>query len=122
MATGNIVYVSLLLVSQGHKNRAILRYMPKRQSTPSVRQKKEVYIIVYIYIMSVFVSCLFNNVLGVVDGENCFFRTLFLQIIELLAYALVLSGNHVFTSGAMGTNAATIRYGLCDTWEGPMPP
>lgn len=32
------------------------------------------------------------------------------QIIELLAYALVLSGNHVFTSGAMGTNAATIRY------------
>lgn len=39
-------------------------------------------------------------------------RTLewYLQIIELLAYALVLSGNHVFTSGAMGTNAATIRY------------
>lgn len=33
------------------------------------------------------------------------------QIIELLAYALVLSGNHVFTSGAMGTNAATIRCG-----------
>lgn len=32
------------------------------------------------------------------------------QIIELLAYALVLSGNHVFTSGAIGTNAATIRY------------
>ena len=32
-----------------------------------------------------------------------------LKIIELLAYALVLSGNHVFTSGAMGTNAATIR-------------
>lgn len=31
------------------------------------------------------------------------------QIIELLAYALVLSGNHVFTSGALGTNAATIR-------------
>ncbi|CAN0067832.1 unnamed protein product, partial [Laminaria digitata] len=34
------------------------------------------------------------------------------QIIELLAYALVLSGNHVFTSGAMGTNAATIRGAL----------
>jgi hypothetical protein len=27
------------------------------------------------------------------------------QIIELLAYALVLSGNHVFTSGAGGTHA-----------------
>ena len=34
------------------------------------------------------------------------------QIIELLAYALVLSGNHVFTSGAMGTNAAAIRGAL----------
>jgi hypothetical protein len=34
------------------------------------------------------------------------------QIIELLAYALVLSGNHVFTSGAGGTNAATIRGAL----------
>lgn len=31
------------------------------------------------------------------------------QIIELLAYALVLSGNHVYTSGAGGTHAATIR-------------
>lgn len=31
------------------------------------------------------------------------------QIIELLAYALVLSGNHVFTSGAGGTNAAAIK-------------
>ena len=28
------------------------------------------------------------------------------QIIELLSYALVLSGNHVYTSGAAGTNAA----------------
>jgi hypothetical protein len=34
------------------------------------------------------------------------------QIIELLAFALVLSGNHVFTSGAGGTNAATIRGAL----------
>merc|ERR1711862_123733 len=34
------------------------------------------------------------------------------QIIELLAYALVLSGNHVYTSGAVGTNAATIRGAL----------
>jgi hypothetical protein len=28
------------------------------------------------------------------------------------AYALVLSGNHVYTSGASGTNAATIRGAL----------
>uniref|UniRef100_A0A7R9YDI6 DNA recombination-mediator protein A n=1 Tax=Pinguiococcus pyrenoidosus TaxID=172671 RepID=A0A7R9YDI6_9STRA len=34
------------------------------------------------------------------------------QIIELLAYALVLSGNHVYTSGAGGTNAAAIRGAL----------
>eukprot|EP00587_Corethron_hystrix_P012374 CAMPEP_0113319048 /NCGR_PEP_ID=MMETSP0010_2-20120614/13398_1 /TAXON_ID=216773 ORGANISM="Corethron hystrix, Strain 308" /NCGR_SAMPLE_ID=MMETSP0010_2 /ASSEMBLY_ACC=CAM_ASM_000155 /LENGTH=182 /DNA_ID=CAMNT_0000176523 /DNA_START=710 /DNA_END=1258 /DNA_ORIENTATION=- /assembly_acc=CAM_ASM_000155 len=34
------------------------------------------------------------------------------QIIELLAYALVLSGNHVYTSGNIGTNAATIRGAL----------
>lgn len=34
------------------------------------------------------------------------------QIIELLAYALVLSGNHVYTSGSSGTNAATIRGAL----------
>jgi len=34
------------------------------------------------------------------------------QIIELLSYALVLSENHVYTSGAMGTNAAAIRGAL----------
>jgi len=34
------------------------------------------------------------------------------QIIELLAYALVLSGNHVYTSGAQGTNAAAVRGAL----------
>lgn len=34
------------------------------------------------------------------------------QIIELLAYALVLSGNHVYTSGAGGTHAATVRGAL----------
>jgi len=34
------------------------------------------------------------------------------QIIELLGYALVLSGNHVYTSGAGGTHAATIRGAL----------
>jgi hypothetical protein len=31
---------------------------------------------------------------------------------ENSAYALVLSGNHVYTSGASGTNAATIRGAL----------
>jgi len=34
------------------------------------------------------------------------------QIIELLAYALVLSGNHVYTSGAGGTHGAAIRGAL----------
>lgn len=33
-------------------------------------------------------------------------------IIELLAYAFVLSGNHVYTSGAEGTNAAAVRGAL----------
>lgn len=34
------------------------------------------------------------------------------QIIELLSYALVLSDNHVYTSGSQGTNAAAIRGAL----------
>ncbi|KAL9188774.1 hypothetical protein ACHAXT_007152 [Thalassiosira profunda] len=34
------------------------------------------------------------------------------QIVEMLAYALVLSGNEVYTSGAAGTNAAAIRGAL----------
>mmetsp|Transcript_5330 Transcript_5330/g.7460 ORF Transcript_5330/g.7460 Transcript_5330/m.7460 type:complete len:289 (+) Transcript_5330:161-1027(+) len=34
------------------------------------------------------------------------------QIVEMLAYALVLSGNHIYTSGAAGTNAAAIRGAL----------
>ena len=34
------------------------------------------------------------------------------QIIELLSYALVLSGNHVFTSGSGGTNSAVIQGAL----------
>lgn len=34
------------------------------------------------------------------------------QIIELLTYANVLVGNHVFTSGAGGTNAAVIKGAL----------
>jgi hypothetical protein len=34
------------------------------------------------------------------------------QIIELLSYALVLSDNHIYTSGAAGTHAAAIRGAL----------
>jgi hypothetical protein len=34
------------------------------------------------------------------------------QIVELLSYALVLSGNHVYTSGAIGTHTAVIRGAL----------
>ena len=34
------------------------------------------------------------------------------RIIELLSYALVLSDNHIFTSGATGTHAAAIRGAL----------
>eukprot|EP00887_Chlorella_sp_A99_P002534 scaffold6.g2534.t1 len=34
------------------------------------------------------------------------------QLIEVLAYAMVLTGNHIFTSGATGTNAAVIRGAL----------
>ena len=50
-------------------------------------------------------------------GKYCILGTrhcsyLHQQIIELLAYALVLSGNHVYTSGATGTNAAAIRGAL----------
>lgn len=33
------------------------------------------------------------------------------QLIELLAYALALSGNHIVTSGAAGTNYAVIKGG-----------
>lgn len=31
------------------------------------------------------------------------------HLIELMSYALVLSGNHILTSGATGTNSAAIR-------------
>ena len=34
------------------------------------------------------------------------------QLIEILSYALCLTGNHIFTSGATGTNAAVIRGAL----------
>ncbi|GAB4818757.1 hypothetical protein N2152v2_005803 [Parachlorella kessleri] len=34
------------------------------------------------------------------------------QLIEVLSYAMILTGNHIFTSGATGTNAAVIRGAL----------
>lgn len=34
------------------------------------------------------------------------------QLVEILSYALVLTENHIFTSGATGTNAAVIRGAL----------
>eukprot|EP00571_Detonula_confervacea_P002732 CAMPEP_0172326510 /NCGR_PEP_ID=MMETSP1058-20130122/56760_1 /TAXON_ID=83371 /ORGANISM="Detonula confervacea, Strain CCMP 353" /LENGTH=258 /DNA_ID=CAMNT_0013043309 /DNA_START=165 /DNA_END=941 /DNA_ORIENTATION=+ len=34
------------------------------------------------------------------------------QVVEMLAYALVLSGNNLYTSGSSGTNAAAIRGAL----------
>jgi hypothetical protein len=34
------------------------------------------------------------------------------HLIEMMSYALVLSGNHLLTSGATGTNSAAIR-GRC---------
>jgi hypothetical protein len=34
------------------------------------------------------------------------------QLIEIVSYALVLTGNNIFTSGATGTNAAVIRGAL----------
>ena len=34
------------------------------------------------------------------------------KLIEILAYALIITGNHIFTSGATGTNAAVIRGAL----------
>jgi hypothetical protein len=35
-----------------------------------------------------------------------------IQMIELLSYALVLSGNHIYTSGGGATNSAVIRGAL----------
>eukprot|EP00963_Diacronema_lutheri_P014164 scaffold2858_cov659-Pavlova_lutheri.AAC.135 len=34
------------------------------------------------------------------------------KLIEILSYAMVLTGNTIVTSGAMGTNAAVIRGAL----------
>mmetsp|Transcript_12653 Transcript_12653/g.46245 ORF Transcript_12653/g.46245 Transcript_12653/m.46245 type:complete len:254 (+) Transcript_12653:200-961(+) len=34
------------------------------------------------------------------------------KLIEILAYAMIITGNHIFTSGATGTNAAVIRGAL----------
>jgi predicted Rossmann-fold nucleotide-binding protein len=33
-------------------------------------------------------------------------------LVETLAYAIVLTGNHVYTSGGLGTNAAVVRGAL----------
>ena len=46
----------------------------------------------------------------VLGTRHCSF--LHQQIIELLSYALVLSDNHIYTSGATGTHAAAIRGAL----------
>jgi hypothetical protein len=34
------------------------------------------------------------------------------QLVEILSYAMVLTGNHIYTSGGLGTNAAVIRGAL----------
>lgn len=34
------------------------------------------------------------------------------NLIEILSYAMVLTGNHIYTSGATGTNAAVIKGAL----------
>jgi len=51
-----------------------------------------------------------NRTYCILGSRHCSY--LHQQIIELLSYALVLSGNHVYTSGAAGTNAAVIRGAL----------
>jgi hypothetical protein len=51
-----------------------------------------------------------NNTIAVLGTRQCSY--LHQKIIELLGYALVLSGNHVITSGATGTHSATIRGAL----------
>jgi len=48
--------------------------------------------------------------IAILGTRHCTF--LHQQIVELLSYALVLSGNHVFTSGAIGTHTAVIRGAL----------
>lgn len=49
---------------------------------------------------------------GIIGSQNL--HDDHMQMIELLSYALVLSGNHIYTSsgGSNGTNIAVIRY-LC---------
>jgi hypothetical protein len=34
------------------------------------------------------------------------------QLVEILSYAMVLTGKHIYTSGGLGTNAAVIRGAL----------
>ena len=42
------------------------------------------------------------------------------QLIEILSYAMILTENHIFTSGATGTNAAVIR-GACPVLHWSLP-
>lgn len=48
--------------------------------------------------------------LGIIGTRNCSLGHQ--QLIELIAYASVLVGNHLYTSGGGGTNAAAIRGAL----------
>lgn len=48
--------------------------------------------------------------IGIFGTRNC--GILHQQLIEILAYAIGLTGNHIFTSGATGTNAAVVRGAL----------
>ncbi len=51
--------------------------------------------------------------LGIIGSNNQDVSDTHLQMIELLAYALVLSGNHIYTSGGgYGTNQAVIKGAL----------
>ena len=47
---------------------------------------------------------------GIFGTRNC--GILHQQLIEVLAYAIGITGNHIYTSGATGTNAAVIRGAL----------
>ena len=50
------------------------------------------------------------KILGFFGTRNMGF--LHQQLIEILSYAMVLTGSHIYTSGATGTNAAVIRGAL----------
>jgi len=72
-----------------------------------------------VFLEHLFVVCEFvRAVCGpVISFSSCFippiyFFSFLIFTIQNSAYALVLSGNHVYTSGAGGTHAATIRGAL----------